>query len=300
MDDEEGGRSRKRSAGLGSSSPKVSRWLGDIRQYFPHFGSAGSCRRTPSSGSTRKRLLLEPGNAREHGAGCFASWAPCSPLNSVIPEKTKSTGAPWSVAGAWVEQLEKAAGQPVCARPSTGKPESFRRRNRRPAHQLKIDWPRTIRANLKTLPGPEYKNNYPRETRIGFGRKSMVACGISFCASIKAGRWRAQLFISSVMAAVMGPRCVPVADVRRFSFDTVGGGHERIKLDDPVELLFGAQLGRRHQHRPGAAPICRGVDGRARRTTIFRAHPAILIEGGPEGGNSTKAGGHGDRQRGRA
>src|SRR5438105_6286810 len=29
------GGSRKRSAGLGGSSPRVSRWLGDIRQYFP-------------------------------------------------------------------------------------------------------------------------------------------------------------------------------------------------------------------------------------------------------------------------
>src|SRR5438105_2908629 len=30
-----GGSGRRRSAGLGASSPNVARWLGDIRSYFP-------------------------------------------------------------------------------------------------------------------------------------------------------------------------------------------------------------------------------------------------------------------------
>lgn len=51
-------------------------------------------------------------------------------------------------------------------------------RNRRPRHG-ELDWPRTIRANLKHSQ-PEYRTIIP-ETRIGYGRKRNSLRDIILC-----------------------------------------------------------------------------------------------------------------------
>src|SRR3954447_15744030 len=85
--DGDGERGTRRSAGLGGSAPKVARWLGDIREYFPstvvQVMQADAIERLNLTG-----LLLEPEmlNAVEpdvHLVGTLLS------LNRVMPAKTK-------------------------------------------------------------------------------------------------------------------------------------------------------------------------------------------------------------------
>jgi hypothetical protein len=78
-----------RSAGLGSSSPNVARWLGDIRTYFP----SSTVRVMQQDALERLRLtqmLFEP-EILEHIDADVHLVASLLTLSKVIPEKTKDT-----------------------------------------------------------------------------------------------------------------------------------------------------------------------------------------------------------------
>ena len=55
--DDEQTRSEKRAAGLSGSAPKVARWLGDIRSYFPSTVVASSCSEPSASPTTSSALM---------------------------------------------------------------------------------------------------------------------------------------------------------------------------------------------------------------------------------------------------
>ena len=87
--DGDGERSSRRSAGLGGSAPKVARWLGDIREYFPstvvQVMQADAIERLDLT-----RLLLEPEMLAAvepdvHLVGTLLS------LNRVMPDATRET-----------------------------------------------------------------------------------------------------------------------------------------------------------------------------------------------------------------
>ena len=101
--DAEDGRPAQRSAGLGGSAPKVARWLGDIREYFPstvvQVMQADAIERLDLT-----RLLLEPEMLAAvepdvHLVGTLLS------LNRVMPEKTKDAAR--QVVRKVVDELEK-------------------------------------------------------------------------------------------------------------------------------------------------------------------------------------------------
>ncbi len=99
-----GGRSGgDRSAGLGGSAPRVARWLGDIRTYFPST-VVEVMQRDAVERLGLTQLLLEPElmEAVEpdvHLVGTLLS------LNRVIPETTKSTAR--MVVGKVVKEIEE-------------------------------------------------------------------------------------------------------------------------------------------------------------------------------------------------
>ena len=254
----------KRSAGLGASSPNVTRWLGDIRQFFPK-SVVQVMQKDAMERLDLKRLLLEPEMLETvepdvHLVGTLLS------LNSVIPEKTKATAR--LVVRRVVEDLEKRLASPL-RQAITG---SLNRsaRNRRPRHS-EIDWHRTIRANLKHYQ-PQYRTIVP-ETRIGFGRKTSALRDIILCVD-QSGSMAGSIVYSGVMAAVMASlRAVRTSLI---FFDTAVVDMTE-KLADPVEILFGAQLG-------GGTDIHRAVS--YAQSLITRPSETIfilisdLIEGG--------------------
>jgi uncharacterized protein with von Willebrand factor type A (vWA) domain len=111
-------------------------------------------------------------------------------------------------------------------------------RNRRPRNS-DIDWNRTIRANLKHYQ-PDYKTIIP-ETRIGYGRKKSTSSlrDIILCVD-QSGSMAASVVYSSICAAVMASLTAVKTYLVVFDTSVVDLTPELI---DPVEVLFGTQLG---------------------------------------------------------
>ncbi len=220
----------ERKGGLGSSAPNVARWLGDIRTYFP---SSVVCvmQQDALERLDLQRMLLEPEMlaAVEPDVHLVATLIS---LGGVIPAKTKETAR--MVVRRVVEELERRLANPL--RQAVAGSLNRASRNRRPRHN-EIDWPRTIRANLKHYQ-PDHRTIIP-ETRIGYGRKRSALRDIILCVD-QSGSMATSVVYSSVFGAVLAS--LPSVRTQMVVFDTSVVDLTE-ELSDPVELLFGAQLG---------------------------------------------------------
>ncbi|MFF4853714.1 VWA domain-containing protein [Streptomyces rubiginosohelvolus] len=236
-----------RSAGLGASAPSVARWLGDIRTYFPS-SVVQVMQRDAIDRLGLSALLLEPEMLEAvepdvHLVGTLLS------LNKAMPETTKETAR--AVVRKVVEDLERR----LESRTRTTLTGALDRSARisRPRHR-DIDWDRTIRANLKnylTLPAPDAATT-AGETRatptgtvvperlIGYGRSSRSAKkDIVLCVD-QSGSMAASVVHASVFGAVLAS--MRTLSTRLVVFDTAVVDLTD-QLDDPVDVLFGTQLG---------------------------------------------------------
>ncbi len=244
-----------RKGGLGSSAPKAARWLGDIRRYFP----TSVVRVLQQDALDRyglQRMLLEP-EMLEAVEPDIHLVATLLSLSGVMPAKVKDAAR--RVVRQVVTELERKLASPL-RQAITG---SLNRstRNRRPRH-AEIDWHRTIRANLRHYQ-PEYRTVIPA-VRIGFGRRTAALRDIILCVD-QSGSMAASVVYASIMAAVMASiRSVRTALV---VFDTAVVDLTE-QLDDPVEVLFGTQLGGGTDiHR--ALSYCQGL--------VRTPHDTILV-----------------------
>lgn len=222
---------RERSAGLGASAPSVARWLGDIRTYFPS-SVVQVMQRDAIDRLGLSALLLEPEmleavEADVHLVGTLLS------LNKAMPETTKETAR--AVVRKVVEDLEKRLATRTRATLSGALDRSAR--ISRPRHH-DIDWNRTIAANLKHYL-PEYGTIVP-ERLIGYGRASQsVKKEVVLCID-QSGSMAASVVYASVFGAVLAS--MRSIDTRLVVFDTAVVDLTD-QLDDPVDVLFGTQLG---------------------------------------------------------
>jgi len=220
----------RRRAGLGGSAPNVSRWLGDIRSFFP----ASVVRIMQQDAMERlnlKQLLLEP-ELLETVEPDVHLIADLLALSGIMPARTKETAR--MVVRKCVEELERKLAEPM--RQAVAGALNRAIRNRRPRHG-EIDWNRTIRANLKNYQ-PEYKTIVP-ETRIGYGRKRSALRDIILCVD-QSGSMATSVVYSGIFGAVLAS--LPAVRTQVVVFDT-NVVDLSDKLDDPVEVLFGVQLG---------------------------------------------------------
>jgi Mg-chelatase subunit ChlD len=220
-----------RSAGLGASAPRVARWLGDIRTYFPS-SVVQVMQRDAVERLNLTQLLLEPELLESvqpdvHLVGTLVS------LNRVMPEHTKDTAR--TVVRAVVEEIE----QRVADRTRSAVSGALNRaaRTRRPRHQ-DVDWQRTIAANLRHYL-PERRTVVP-ERLVGYGRSQKVVAKHVVVAIDQSGSMAESVVYASVFGAVLASiRSVRTSLV---AFDTAVVDLTE-KLEDPVEVLFGCQLG---------------------------------------------------------
>lgn len=220
----------ERKGGLGASSPNVNRWLGDIRQYFPS-AVVQIMQRDAIERLGLKELFLQPEILENlepdiHLVGTILS------LKKIIPSETKSTAR--VVVRKVVEELEERLRNPL----KTAIQGAVRhaQRQRRPKWN-DIDWHRTIKANLKHYQ-PDLKTVIP-EQLIGFGRKSNALKHIVLLVD-QSGSMASSVVYASVCGAVMAS--LPAVKTHFIVFDTaVADLTEHLK--DPVDLLFGTQLG---------------------------------------------------------
>ncbi|WP_328319189.1 VWA domain-containing protein [Streptomyces sp. NBC_00388] len=226
-----GGRGGERSAGLGASAPSVARWLGDIRTYFPtsvvQVMQRDAIDRIGLSALLLEPELLEAVEADVHLVGALLS------LNKAMPETTRETAR--AVVRKVVDELEKQLATRTRAT-VTGALDRAARINR-PRHR-DIDWDRTIRANLKNYL-PEYGTVVP-ERLVGYGHAAQsVKKDVILCID-QSGSMAASVVYASVFGAVLAS--MRSLSTRLVVFDTAVVDLTD-QLDDPVDVLFGTQLG---------------------------------------------------------
>lgn len=219
-----------RQGGLGASSPNVSRWLGDIRTFFPN-----TVVQVMQKDALKRLNLTQMLFEKETLANIEADVhlvATLMTLSRVIPDKTKDTAR--QVVRKVVDELMKKLAQPM-QQAITG---SLNRsaRNRRPRYN-EINWNATILKNLKHYQ-PEYKTIVP-ETRIGYGRKRTSLKDVVLCID-QSGSMGTSVVYSGIFGSVMAS--IPAIKTKMVVFDTVVADLTE-ELTDPVELLFGVQLG---------------------------------------------------------
>jgi hypothetical protein len=216
--------------GLGGSNPKVARWLGDIRRYFPT-EVIQVMQKDAIERLDLKQLLLEPEILQQAEPDIHLVSTLIS-LNRIIPEKTRETAR--MVVRKLVDQLMRKLEQPT--RQAVKGALSRSTRNRRP-RLTEIDWHRTIRANLRNYL-PEFKTIVP-ETLIGYGRRRSSLRDVILCID-QSGSMAPSVVYSSIFGAVLAS--LPSLTTRFVLFDTAVVDLTE-PLDDPVDLLFGSQLG---------------------------------------------------------
>ena len=227
----ESGRSGPRSAGLGASAPRVSRWLGDIRTYFPS-SVVQVMQRDAIDRLNLTQLLLEPellGSVTPdvHLVGTLLS------LNKVMPERTKQTAR--EVVGTVVREIERRVAD--ATRSVVAGALDRTSRTRRPRLR-DIDWNRTIRANLAHYQ-PEYRTIVP-ETLIGYGRRQQLVARDVVLAIDQSGSMASSVVYASVFGAVLASMRALKTSLVVFDTAVVDLTDQ---LTDPVDVLFGTQLG---------------------------------------------------------
>lgn len=259
------GKSSGKKGGMGASRPSVARWLGDIREFFPK-SVVKVMQQDALERQGLRQMLLEP-ELLENLAPDVHLAADLLALKDTMPAKAKDTAR--LVVGRVVEELEKKLAEPMRAAVMGSLNRSIR--NRRPKHN-EIDWNRTLRANLKHYQ-PEHKTVVP-ETRIGFGRKKSALRDIVLCVD-QSGSMGSSVVYSGVFGAVLATLRAVQTHMVVFDTEVVDLSD---KLQDPVDLLFGVQLGGGTDINRALA-YCQSLVSRPQETIL------VLVSDLYEGGN---------------
>lgn len=233
---------------LAASAPAVARWLGDIRRYFPT-SVVSLLQRDAVERLELEQLLLEPEllDTLEPDIDLVATLIG---LGRMIPPHTRETAR--AVVRKVTRRLEARLRERLLAA-IRGSVRSLRTRRPRPRD---IDWPKTLRDNLRNavMVGERV---VPVPARLhGWRRRDSALGDVILCVD-QSGSMAHSLVYAGVMAAVMAS--VRAVTTRLLVFDTeVVDLTDR--LADPVDVLFGAQLG-------GGTDIGRAL---AHATTLVR------------------------------
>ena len=263
------GEGGSRRGGLGASAPKVSAWLGDIREYFPQsvvqIMQKDAVERLNLTALLTEKEMLENITPDVHLVATLMS------LSRVIPEKNKALAR--QIVQKVVDELMQKLQTPTQQAVQGALNRSIRTRN--PRHN-EIDWHRTIQKNLKNYQ-PEYQSIIP-EVRIGYGRKRKRAVRDLILCLDQSGSMGTSVIYSGIFGAVLAS--LPTLQTRMVVFDTsVVDLSEQIS--DPVELLFGVQLGG-GTDIDRALAYCQSLITRPVDTTL------VLVTDLEEGGNAQR------------
>ncbi|HEY5881718.1 MAG TPA: VWA domain-containing protein [Nakamurella sp.] len=222
----------RRSAGLGATAPRVVGWLGDIRTYFPS-SVVQVMQRDAVDRLELHQLLLEPEllDAVEPDVNLVATLIGMSRL---LPEKSRATAR--SVVARVVRQIEERIADRTAAAVHGALNRSAR--THRPRRHTDIDWPRTISANLKNWL-PEHRTVVP-ERLVGYGRRQNMVQRNVVVAIDQSGSMAESVVYASIFGAVMASLRALRTSLVVFDTKVVDLTDQ---LHDPVEVLFGTQLG---------------------------------------------------------
>ncbi|MFG0284407.1 MAG: VWA domain-containing protein [Phycisphaerales bacterium JB039] len=258
-----------RRGGLGGSAPHVARWLGDIRTYFPQ-SVVRVMQKDAMDRLGLQRMLLEP-ELLETVEADVNLVATLMSLGQALPARTRETARQVvrKVTDELMRRLEQKTRQAIRGALNRAA------RNSRPRHN-EIDWNRTIRLNLKHYQ-PEYRTIIP-ERRVGYGRKRHAQQRDVILCMDQSGSMANSVVYAGVFGAVLAS--MPSLRTRVVAFDTSVVDLTE-KCEDPVDVLFGVQLGGGTDINQAIA-YCQSLVTRPRETVL------VLITDLYEGGNEQK------------
>ncbi len=257
-----------RKGGLGSSSPNVNRWLGDIRKYFPA-EQVQLLQRDALERLGLHQMLLEPELLATvvpdvHLVGTLLS------LKQLLPERSKETAR--MVVQKVVEEIQKRLKEPT-ERAIRGQ-QKKRDRDRRPKAE-DIDWHQTIRVNMQHYQ-PDFKTILPVQLRgKSRSRRSLKQLILLIDQS---GSMASSVVYASVFSCILAS--LPSLQTRVVAFDT-SVVDLTDQLPDPLDLLFAIQLG-------GGTDIGRALRYAEDLVSQPKDTLLVLISDLYEGGNVTQ------------
>ena len=258
----------KRRGGLGASAPKVSAWLGDIREYFPQ--SVVQIMQKDAIERLNLKTLLTEKEMLANITPDVHLVATLMSLSHVIPEKNKALARQivQKVVNELMQKLQAPTQQAILGALNRAT------RTRNPRFR-EIDWHRTILKNLKNYQ-PDYQSIIP-EVRIGYGRKRKAVRDLILCLD-QSGSMGTSVIYSGIFGAVLAS--LPALRTRMVVFDTAVVDLSD-QINDPVELLFGVQLGGGTDIDQALA-YCQSQITRPGDTTL------VLVTDLEEGGNAQR------------
>jgi hypothetical protein len=223
---------RPHSSVKGRSMPRVARWLDQIRNFFPS-DVVVLLQHDAIERRGMKELLFEPElMARVEPSLDLASTV--LELKNLVPEKAKAAARDLvrRVVEELRKRLESKFAQAVRGALDRNQHCSFR-------SFPNLDWPRTIRRNLKNY-NPDLKVLIPENISF-FRRQQRQHEWNVIIAMDQSGSMATSLIYGGIMGAILAS--MPAVETHVVAFN-----HEEIVdltelCADPVDLLFGVQLG---------------------------------------------------------
>jgi Mg-chelatase subunit ChlD len=262
-----GGRGSGRAGGLGASAPRVARWLGDIRTYFPK-PVVQVMQRDAIERLDLKQLLLEP-ELLESIEPDLHLVTMLVELNHLLPDETRATAR--QVIARVLADLERRLTDRTRIAVHGALARANRTRRPRPGD---IDWGRTVHANLRHYQ-PEYGTIVP-ERLVGYGRRQRSLAKDVVIAVDQSGSMADSVVYASLFGAVLAQ--LPALRTHLIAFDTAVTDLTPV-LHDPVDVLFGVQLG-------GGTDIAEALGYCRRLITRPNDTVLVLISDLFEGGNA--------------
>jgi hypothetical protein len=226
------GRRGKRSAGLGPSAPNLAKWLGDIRTYFKE-DVVTVIQNDAIEKKGLTQLLFEPEmlkNVEPNPQLVGTLMA----LKGRIPERTKETAR--IVVRAVVEKIKRLLEQKI----RQAVMGALNRNEHSPLpHAPSIDWKWTIGRNLKNYQ-PSLGTIVPEKVYF-FSRVQRSNNWTVIVCMDQSGSMAESVVYGSVTGSIFAS--LPALNTRVVAFDT-----EIVDLteqcgNDPVDMIFGVQLG---------------------------------------------------------
>ncbi|MNO18355.1 VWA domain containing CoxE-like protein [compost metagenome] len=223
---------RGKGAGTGHAALNLSKWLGDVRSYFPE-DVVSIIQSDAMERRGWKQLLFEPELLAAVKPDIQLVGTLLS-LKGKIPEKTRDTAR--MLVKALVDDLVKLLETDI-RRAVTG---ALNKRQHSPLPSLSgLDWKRTIQRNLK---------HYNQERRIiiperfyYFDRARRSKEWTVIVDIDQSGSMASSIIWASVIGSIFAS--IPALNTRVVVFDTEVVDLTEQCANDPVDMLFGIQLG---------------------------------------------------------
>jgi hypothetical protein len=261
----------KGKGGSAASLPNIPRWLGDVRRYFPGEVVAMVQKDAIERRGLRQLLFEKETLPRlEKNVGLAATLIA---LQAMIPDEVKETARQVvrEIADQVREKLEPQIRQAVVGALA---------RNRHSVLSVyrNVDWKRTIERNLKNY-DPAQRILVPERFYFWANQRRLREWQVILCVD-QSGSMANSVVYASIMAAIFAS--LDALRTHIIFFDTqvadmtdfLGPGH------DPVDLLFGAQLG-------GGTDIARAVAYAAAQVLQPEKTLFILVTDLYEGGDES-------------